>query len=111
LQEGFHPKYAAEKVGYALRAHVLQEMIQAGATRYDFLGGTDAYKLKFGARCGSYLTLRLGGTLRGQICLAARHRKQQLKQWLKRKLPAFLLAALGREKTKAPVSTANQSME
>lgn len=98
LQEGFDPKYTAEKVGYALRAHVLQEMIRTGATRYDFLGGTDAYKLKFGARCGSYLTLRLAGTLRGRVYLAARHRKQQLKQLLKRRLPAFVLAALGRGK-------------
>jgi CelD/BcsL family acetyltransferase involved in cellulose biosynthesis len=111
LQEGFHPKYAVEKVGYALRAHVLQQMIQAGATRYDFLGGTDAYKLKFGARCGNYLTLHMTGTLRGRIFLAVRHQKQQIKQWLKRKLPAVVLAAFGREKTKAPASTANESME
>jgi CelD/BcsL family acetyltransferase involved in cellulose biosynthesis len=111
LQEGFHPKYAAEKVGYALRAQVLQQMIQAGATRYDFLGGTDAYKLKFGARCGSYLTLQLTGTLRGRIFLAAGHRKQQIKQWLKRKLPAFVLAAFSRGKVKAPAGTASESME
>ena len=111
LQEGFHPKYAVEKIGYALRAHVLQEMIRTGAIRYDFLGGTDAYKLKFGARCGSYLTMRLTGTLRGRLCLAARHRKQQIKQWLKRKLPAFVPAPLGRKKTKAPASQANESTE
>jgi CelD/BcsL family acetyltransferase involved in cellulose biosynthesis len=110
LQEGFHPEYTAEKVGYALRAHVLQEMIKTGATRYDFLGGADAYKQKFGARCGSYLTLRLAVTLRGRICLAARHKKLQIKQWLKRNLPTAVLVALGREKNQAQVRT-NGSLE
>jgi CelD/BcsL family acetyltransferase involved in cellulose biosynthesis len=110
LQEGFHPKYTAEKIGYALRAHVLQEMIKTGATRYDFLGGADSYKQKFGARCGSYLTLRVAVTLRGRIWLAAHHRKQQIKQWVKRNLPTAVLAALGREKNQAQVRS-NGSME
>lgn len=110
LQEGFHPKYTAEKIGYALRAHVLQEMIKTGATRYDFLGGADSYKQKFGARCGSYLTLHVAGTLRGRTWLAARHKKQQIKQWLKRNLPTAVLAALGREKNQAQVRT-NGSLE
>jgi len=98
LQEGFHPKYAAEKVGYALRAHVLQAMIQSGARRYDFLGGTDSYKLKFGVRCGSYLSLSLARSLRGRLSLSARRHKNQLKQSIKRMLPAAALAALGGEK-------------
>ena len=71
LQEGFNPKYAAEKTGYALRAHVLQEMIRTGATRYDFMGGADAYKSRFGACEGSYLTLRFAGPSRlGRMDLA-----------------------------------------
>jgi CelD/BcsL family acetyltransferase involved in cellulose biosynthesis len=111
LQEGFHPKYAAEKVGYALRAHVLQEMIKTGARRYDFLGGADTYKAKFSARLGSYINLRLAATLRGRICLAARHRKDQLKQWLKRRLPAAILSALGREKAKLQNKQINNRTE
>ena len=99
LQEGFHPKYAAEKVGYALRAHVLQVMIQSGAKRYDFLGGTDSYKLKFGVRAGSYLSLSLAPSLRGRLFLSARRNKNQLKQSIKRMLPAAALAALGRKKS------------
>jgi CelD/BcsL family acetyltransferase involved in cellulose biosynthesis len=111
LQEGFNPEYAAEKVGYALRAHVLQQIIRAGATRYDFLGGADAYKLKFGAQSGNYLTLQVAATLRGRICLAARHRKKHIKQGLKRMLPAFVLTRVGREKVKAPARTPSGSME
>lgn len=99
LQEGFNPQYAPEKVGYALRAHVLQEMIRTGADRYDFLGGADAYKLKFGAQEGCYLTLRFAGpSWRGRVHLALQYRKQKIKKWLKRKLPAGVLARLRHQK-------------
>src|SRR5215472_1157529 len=101
LQEGFHPKYASEKIGYALRAHVLEEMIKTGATRYDFLGGADSYKAKYGSRQGSYLTLHFGSSLRGRIFLAARQQKLQAKEWLKSNLPAPVVAMLRREKRQA----------
>ncbi|HKV91073.1 MAG TPA: GNAT family N-acetyltransferase [Candidatus Angelobacter sp.] len=112
LQEGFHPKYAAEKIGYALRAHVLEEMIKAGVTRYDFLGGADAYKSKYGSRQGSYLTLRVGLSPRGRMHLALQQRKLQIKQWLKTNLPAPVLAVLRREKPQAAAgSRKNEAME
>ena len=105
LQEGFNPKYTAEKIGYALRAHVLQEMIRTGANRYDFLGGADTYKLKFGAHEGCYLTLRFAGpSSLGRWYLALQDQKQRTKLWLKRKLPARVLAALRRERSGTPVS-------
>ncbi|MGC2697714.1 MAG: GNAT family N-acetyltransferase [Candidatus Angelobacter sp.] len=101
LQEGFNPKYAAEKIGYALRAHVLQEMIRTGATRYDFMGGTDPYKLKFAAQKSSYISLRFAGpSLRGRAHLALRGQRQRIKLWLKRRLPEQMLAEL-RQRTKA----------
>ncbi|HZU31548.1 MAG TPA: GNAT family N-acetyltransferase [Candidatus Angelobacter sp.] len=101
LQEGFHPKYTAEKVGYALRSHVLQEMIRTGAKQYDFLGGADAYKAKFAARQSRYLTLSFAGpSPLGRIYLTWQHQKQQLKQWLKNNLPAALLAKLRPEPSK-----------
>jgi CelD/BcsL family acetyltransferase involved in cellulose biosynthesis len=95
LQEGFNPNYAAEKVGYALRAHVLQQMIEAGAKRYDFLGGDDPYKLKFGARQGSYLHLHFTrSSLAGRIHLARRCQGRLAKRWLRDHLPAPVLAVL-----------------
>jgi CelD/BcsL family acetyltransferase involved in cellulose biosynthesis len=101
LQEGFHPKYTAEKIGYALRSHVLQEMIRNGAKQYDFLGGADAYKSKFGARESSYINLSFAGPSSiGRIYLACRKYKQQFKKWLKGNLPEFLLAILRRETPK-----------
>jgi len=95
LQEGFHPKYAAEKIGYALRAHVLEEMIRSGAKRYDFLGGDDPYKAKFGAHQKNYLNLTFAGPSRlGRTYVATQRRKRQIKTWLKSKLPAGVLARL-----------------
>jgi CelD/BcsL family acetyltransferase involved in cellulose biosynthesis len=95
LQEGFNPAYTADKVGYALRARVLEEMIRTGAVRYDFLGGADAYKSKFGAEQGGYLTMRFAGaSWRGRLCLAWQHGKQKARQWLKHRLPARALASL-----------------
>lgn len=105
LQEGFHPKYAAEKIGYALRAHVLEELIKSGATRYDFLGGADSYKAKYASRQGSYLTLRFGSSFRGRMYLAARQHKLQIKQWLKNNLPAAVVATLRREKSQATANS------
>jgi CelD/BcsL family acetyltransferase involved in cellulose biosynthesis len=95
LQEGFNPRYAADKIGYALRAHVLQEMIRTGARRYDFLGGSDQYKSSFGAHQESYLSVHFAGpSLLGRVYLAQRRQSAQLKRWLKNKLPAPVLAAL-----------------
>ncbi len=103
LQEGFDPKYAAEKIGYALRAHVLQEIIRTGATCYDFLGGADSYKQKFGAREASYIDLHMAGpSWRGRAFLALRDQKIKMKHWLKTKLPPPLLSRLSVAETRRP---------
>ena len=39
LQEGFDPDHAADRVGFILRGHVLEQLIAAGIGRYDFLFG------------------------------------------------------------------------
>jgi CelD/BcsL family acetyltransferase involved in cellulose biosynthesis len=84
LQEGFDPKYADDKIGYALRARVLQEMIQTGARRYDFLGGDDQYKLKFGARQGGYTDLHFAGaSFLGRFHLMQRQRSKQARRWVR----------------------------
>jgi CelD/BcsL family acetyltransferase involved in cellulose biosynthesis len=94
LQEGFHTKYAGEKIGYALKAHLLQEMIRSGARRYDFLGGADPYKSKFGAHQENYLNLLIAGPSRlPRFYLQVQKLKREIKEWLKRKLPSGLVAA------------------
>jgi CelD/BcsL family acetyltransferase involved in cellulose biosynthesis len=95
LQEGFHPKYSSEKIGYALKAHLLEEMIHSGAKRYDFLGGADPYKSKFGAHQENYLNLFIASpSKRGRIYLQVQKQKRGIKAWLKRKLPVGMMAAL-----------------
>jgi CelD/BcsL family acetyltransferase involved in cellulose biosynthesis len=95
LQEGFHPKYAVEKIGYALKAHLLQEMIRTGARRYDFLGGADPYKSRFGAHQENYLNLFLAGPSKlGRFYLQVQKQKRGIKAWLKRRLPSGMIAAV-----------------
>jgi len=98
LQEGFHPKYTAEKIGYALRAHVLEEAIKTGALHYDFLGGADSYKAKFGSRQAHYLNLSFAGpSTFGRAYLSLQEQKRNLKTWLKKNLPQKMLSALQHE--------------
>ena len=106
LQEGFHPRYAAEKIGYALKAHLLEEMIRTGVKRYDFLGGADPYKSKFGAHQENYLNVFIAGPSKlGRLYLQVQKKKRGTKAWLKRKLPAALVAALrGHAKSRATES-------
>jgi len=112
LQEGFHPKYAAEKIGYALKAHLLQEMISSGARRYDFLGGADPYKSKFGAHQENYLNLFIAGpSRRGRIYLQVQKQKRRIKQWLKRKLPSNMVAALGGHATAHAAEPSRQNFQ
>jgi CelD/BcsL family acetyltransferase involved in cellulose biosynthesis len=53
LQEGFDPKFAVDKPGYALRAAMLKHFIETGVKRYDFLGGLAAHKHNWGAKPGA----------------------------------------------------------
>lgn len=88
LQEGFEPKYGADKVGYALRAAMLRDFIKRGVKRYDFLGGFGAHKQNWGAQPGAYLNLQFARTRsRGSLHLALTKSKTQGKEWLRSKLP------------------------
>jgi CelD/BcsL family acetyltransferase involved in cellulose biosynthesis len=72
-------------------------MIHTGARKYDFLGGSDAYKAKFGARQANYLNLFFAGPSRlGRAYVVLQKQKRRLKSWLKSKLPASMIATLRR---------------
>jgi CelD/BcsL family acetyltransferase involved in cellulose biosynthesis len=78
-----------------LKAHLLQEMIRTGARRYDFLGGADPYKSRFGAHQENYLNLFLAGPSKlGRFYLQVQKQKRGIKAWLKRRLPSGMLAAV-----------------
>jgi CelD/BcsL family acetyltransferase involved in cellulose biosynthesis len=89
LQEGFDPNYAADSVGYVLRSQVLKHLIADGVRRYDFLGGTDESKMRWGAEVNSYLNLHFARPLsRGGVHLALKNKNDQSKDWLRNHLPA-----------------------
>lgn len=112
LQEGFHPRYAAEKIGYALKAHLLEEMIRTGARRYDFLGGVDPYKSKFGAHQENYLNLFIAGpSLLGRLYLQVQKQERGIKAWLKRKLPARVVAAVRGHATSPTAELSQQNFQ
>jgi CelD/BcsL family acetyltransferase involved in cellulose biosynthesis len=89
LQEGFDPKFAMDKPGYALRAVMLKHLIETGVKRYDFLGGLDSHKHNWGAKPGAYLNLRFArpGSA-GSLYLSCTSSMAKSKEWLRVHLPA-----------------------
>jgi CelD/BcsL family acetyltransferase involved in cellulose biosynthesis len=88
LQEGFDPDHAADSVGYVLRSHVLKQLIADGVHRYDFLGGVDESKIRWGAQAGHYLDLSFARPFTaGAAYLQAQHYAGRGKSWLRRNLP------------------------
>jgi CelD/BcsL family acetyltransferase involved in cellulose biosynthesis len=100
LQEGFDPAYSSERVGYVLRAHVLKTLIGQGVRQYDFLGGKEASKFRWGAQNGSYANIHFARQLtRGAIYLSIDQTKHTLKSWFRTNLPAPVLRALRKGKS------------
>jgi len=58
LQGGFDPKHSHLSVGAVLKCHILQQLIADGVRRYDFLGGEDAYKLRWAPTMLTHAHLR-----------------------------------------------------
>ena len=88
LQEGFDPEYAADSVGYVLRSQVLKQIISEGVRRYDFLGGTDDSKLRWGGEVKHYVNLRFARpTSRGSFYLATEQKTSETKKWMRTNLP------------------------
>lgn len=102
LQEGFDPAYSSERVGYVLRAQVLKTLIGQGVRQYDFLGGEESSKIRWGAQKGSYADIQFARPLtRGAIYLRMDQSSRALKSWVRTNLPAPLLRALRKRKTSA----------
>jgi len=95
LQEGFDPDYAADSVGYVLRSQVLKQLIADGVRRYDFLGGTDESKMRWGAELKNYLNLHFARPWsRGSAQLFLKNESTNAKRWLRGHLPAGAWASL-----------------
>ncbi|HEY6339546.1 MAG TPA: GNAT family N-acetyltransferase [Candidatus Sulfotelmatobacter sp.] len=95
LQEGFDPDYAGDSVGYVLRSQVLKQLIGDGIRRYDFLGGTDESKMRWGGELKNYLNLHFARPLsRGSLHLSWKNTSANGKRWLRGHLPAEVTARL-----------------
>jgi CelD/BcsL family acetyltransferase involved in cellulose biosynthesis len=104
LQEGFEPEHSLDSVGYVLRAHVLKTLIGQGARQYDFLGGEDPSKERWGAQVGSYADIHFARPMtRGAIFLRIDQTRLALKSWLRTKLPSSLLRALRKGRSMVPL--------
>jgi CelD/BcsL family acetyltransferase involved in cellulose biosynthesis len=87
LQKGFDPDYSADSVGYVLRSQVLKNLIAEGICRYDFLGGADESKLRWGAKTVHYMDLRFARPMSiGAAYLRTHDYAAQTKSWLRRNL-------------------------
>jgi CelD/BcsL family acetyltransferase involved in cellulose biosynthesis len=102
LQEGFDPAYSSDRVGYVLRAHVLKTLIGQGVRQYDFLGGDEQSKVRWGARIGSYADIHFARPVtRGSIFLRMDQTTHALKRWFRTNLPPPVLRALRKGKSSA----------
>jgi CelD/BcsL family acetyltransferase involved in cellulose biosynthesis len=89
LQEGFDPAYASDSVGYVLRSQALKQLIADGVRKYDFLGGSDESKLRWGAEVKNYINLEFAPPhTRGSIHLFFKYGSSGAKIWLRERLPA-----------------------
>ncbi|HLI34754.1 MAG TPA: GNAT family N-acetyltransferase [Terriglobia bacterium] len=87
LQEGFDPAYYRDAVGYVLRGYVLKELIAERVRCYDFMGGVDPSKTRWGAKTGTYHDLHFAlPHSRGSVYLRLKHSAQENKQRLRETL-------------------------
>jgi CelD/BcsL family acetyltransferase involved in cellulose biosynthesis len=87
LQEGFDPAYYRDAVGYVLRGYVLKELIAEGVRCYDFMGGVDPSKTRWGAKTGTYHDLHFAlPRSRGSVYLRLKHSALEKKQRLRETL-------------------------
>lgn len=92
-QAGYDPDWRQRSVGTVLLGHVVQRCFAEGVAEYDFLRGTEPYKLKWAN--GERLTMRLrarDNSLRAKLHDTGRTLYWRLREASKRALPAETLA-------------------
>ncbi|MGH9573470.1 MAG: GNAT family N-acetyltransferase [Candidatus Acidiferrales bacterium] len=99
LQEGFDPAFFTQHVGYVLRAAMFEYFIQSGVRVYDFLGGFNAQKQRWGAERGEYTNVQFATPWSmASCCLAIDKGAAAGKEWLRHHLPSSAWNALHRVK-------------
>jgi CelD/BcsL family acetyltransferase involved in cellulose biosynthesis len=99
LQEGYDHERASDRLGYVLRGEVLRQLISNKVRIYDFLGGEDPYKARWGAREGQYRQLHFARALSlGGASLRYLDETARSKEWLRRHVPSSVWSLLHKAK-------------
>jgi CelD/BcsL family acetyltransferase involved in cellulose biosynthesis len=105
LQEGYDHRRSSDRPGYVLRGAVLERLIQEKVRTYDFLGGEDVYKSRWGALPGNYRKLHFAPAFSfGSAWLKSIDTAGRTKEWLRNALPSSIWTLL--RKAKALVAAA-----
>jgi len=95
LQEGYDHERSSDRPGYVLRGEVLKQLISEKVRTYDFLGGEDPYKTRWGACEGHYRRLHFAPRLSaGGLYLQFVDKVSKSKNWLRKKLPGSVWRVL-----------------
>ncbi len=88
LQEGFDPDHAADRVGFILRGHVLEQLIAAGVRHYDFLFGQSEGKSIWIPQLQHYQDIHFAKPRSlGGLYLGITNTARDSKEWLRSHLP------------------------
>ncbi|MCU1282989.1 MAG: Cellulose biosynthesis protein [bacterium] len=91
-QAGYDPEWRQRSVGTVLLGEIVRQMYDEGVGEYDFLRGTEAYKLKWANGCRETVRLRArDASLRAMIHDAGRTAYWRLREAGKRALPESAL--------------------
>jgi CelD/BcsL family acetyltransferase involved in cellulose biosynthesis len=97
LQEGYDPAFSKDSVGFVLRGHVLCQLIGEGVRRYDFLGGVNDSKTRWGAQVSSYANIAFSRAWSlGGAYILGRRRMNEGKEWLRARVPGSIWTVLHR---------------
>jgi len=88
LQEGYDHRRSSDRVGTILRGEVIRQLISEKVGVYDFLGGEDPYKTRWGAQIRKYRDLQFARPLSvGGVALWWATTAVRGKERLRQKLP------------------------
>lgn len=112
LQEGFDTDFFSQHVGYVLRAGMFEHFIRSGVKTYDFLGGFNAQKQRWGAELGAYTNLQFATPWSiASCCLTLDKGAAVGKEWLRHHLPSAAWSMLHRVKVSFARETRNAAPE
>ncbi len=89
LTGGFDPEFAALAPRNVLKAYVFREAIARGLRYYDFLGGGESHKLRWGGQARSYVHLSAAAPhTRGAVYLSLADSAMRGKEWARHAIPS-----------------------